>query len=252
MKLEPVPVLHALRELWLMPRDMKRFQAYLGKVTGGGGGEVLVPLIAANPMAREHMVACVDELLALGADRVLAEACAEAGKRLAGCDAERKVSVVPVDDVGGAWSERTLMDFDNRFGLRKAKKDHGYSVGLVYVSEPRNAALVRERVLAAVYRAAWTKRHGPPETVRAMMRQEGNALRFAGATGPRVADVDAARRALAPHLDATLHATQFAAMYGDDAARRVGHAPLGLRTDAGFAVALDDALRQRERPEDLV
>lgn len=250
MRCEPVPVLKVLRELWLMPRDMQRFHAYIEKLTGGI--EVFVPLIAANPMAREHMVAFVDALDALGAERILAEACAEASRRLARVDLARRVSLVPIDDLRGAWSERTLMDFDNRFGLRKSKKDYGFAVALAYVSEPADAALVRERVLAAIYRFAWQTKHGPPESVRAMLAQEGNALKFAGATGPRLADVDAARATLAPHLDATLHATRFAAMYGDEAADRVGHKPLGLPPDAGFAMALDDAMRARARPEDLV
>jgi hypothetical protein len=125
-------------------------------------------------------------------------------------------------------------------------------MALVYASEAPTAALLRERILAAAYRRAYVERHGGARTVRDMMRQEGNALRFAGATGPRVPDPAAARAALAPHLDATLHATRFAAMYGDRAAERVGHAKLGLPDDAGFAVALEDAMRAREMPESLV
>lgn len=229
---------------------MKRFRAYLDEVQGGG--EVLTPLVAANPMAREHMLAYVDALEALDADRILREACAEAEKRLARSPVEAKVSLVPVDDVRGAWSERTLVDFDHRFAPRKMRAKYGYVTALVFASETPKAALLRERVLAALYRAAWTERHGDAASVADMMRQEGNALRFAGAQGPRLADPDAARAALAPHLGASLHATRFAAMFGDAAARRVGHKPLGLSDDAGFALGLDDAMRAREKPEDLV
>lgn len=254
MRLEPVPVLQVLRDLWTLPRDMARFHAYLEKVKQGPEGEVFVPLIAANPMAREHMVAFVDALRALGADRILADACAEASKRLAASDLALKLSLVPIDDVGGAWSERTLVDFDNRFGMRKAKAGwakYGFVTANVYVSEPPTPVLVRERLLAAAYRAAWTHRHGQAQTLRDMMQQEGNALRFAGAQGPSVPELDRVRATLASHLDATLHATRFAAMYGDEAAKRCGHAPLGLPDDAGFAAALADALRGPTRPEEL-
>lgn len=251
MRLEPVPLLRVLRELWTMPRDMARFNAYLQKVTGGP--EVVVPLIAANPMAREHMVAYVDALEAFDAERVVAEACVDASRRLAHVALDRKLSLVPVDDVRGAWSERTLMDFEMRGGARKVARKYPYVTAVVYASETPTPRLVRERVLAAAYRAAWAEaRAEEPETVRAMMRREGNALRFAGTTEPRLDDAAAARAVLAPHLDATLHATRFAAMYGDDAASRVGHKPLGLPADAGFALALEDAMRQRERPEDLL
>jgi len=233
-----------------MPRDMTRFRAYLDQVRGGG--EILAPIVSANPMAREHMLACLDALEALGAEQVLHDACAEAEKRLARSSVEVKASVVPIDDVRGAWSERTLMDFDHRFQPRKMRQKYGYVTALVFASETPSAALVRERVLAALYRAAWIERHGDAARVADMMRQEGNALRFAGAEGPRLADPDAARAALAPHRDATLHATRFAAMFGDAAARRVGHKPLGLPDDAGLALALEEAKQTREKPEDLV
>lgn len=253
MRLEPVSVLPILRELWQMPRDMTRFHAYLEKVTGNG--EIFAPLIAANPMARPHMVAFVDTLDALGADAILADACADAERRLARCELARKVSLVPIDDVGGAWSEKTLVDFGARFGdekihKRASSRKYPFVTAVAYVSEPPTKTLLRERVLAALYRAAWADAHGPPLTLRAMLEQEGNALRFAGAAGPIVPDVEAVRGALAPHLDATLHATRFAAMYGDAAAQRAGHKPLGVPDDAGFALALHDAKRAKSKPEE--
>lgn len=232
-----------------MPRDMKRFEAYLAKVKAGARGDVFAPLVVANPMAKPHMVTLVDQLLALGADRILAEACAESERRLARSALTTRVSLTPVDDVGGAWSERALVDFDMRFGSKRPKRDYGFVTAAVYASEPPSAETMRGRILAAVYRAAYVARHGHAQTLREMLAQEGAALAFAGVKGPRVADVDAVRRALEPHLDATLHATRFAAMYGDAAAARVGHKPLGLPDDAGFAVALADA---PTRPELLV
>lgn len=233
-----------------MPRDMARFHAYLARLQAEGS--LVAPLVAANPMARGHMLDLLDRLDALGADRALAEAAEEASRRLARSPVESRLSLVPVDDVGGAWSERTMVDFDLRFGSKRPKKDYGYVTGAVYASEDVTPALVRERLLAAAYRAAHVRRHGHAETLRAMLAQEGRALVFAGAEGPRVADVEHVRRALAPHLDARTHATRFAAMYGDRAAERCGHKPLGLPDDAGFALALADARASREKPEDEV
>lgn len=251
MRLRPVPVLHILRDVWSMPRDRARFDAYLAKVKSGPEGEVFAPLIAANPMAREHMIALADRLLAEGADAALAEACVQAERRLGASDLDANVSLTPVDDLGGAWSERTLVDFDMRFDSKRPKRDYGFVTAVVYAGESPTIDTVRERVLAAIYRAAHVKRHGHPETVREMMTQEGRALRFAGISPPRHVDVAAARDALAPHLDATLHATRFAAIYGDEAAKRVGHRPLGVPENAAFAVALAEAAREPP-PESFV
>jgi hypothetical protein len=252
VRVEPVPVLGILRELWSKPRDMARFHEYVAKIKGGPDGGIFAPLVAANPMAKPHMIAYADALAALGADRLLSEAASEAARRLAHSPVETKLSLVPIDDVGGGWSERAMVDFAARFGDgKKRARDYGYTSAMVYASEPPAAPLVRERLLAAVYRRAWWERHGTPRTLREMLRQEANALRFAGAKVPTVTDPTTARRILDPLLDATLHATLFAAMYGDAAAERCGHKQLGLPDNAGFAIALEAACGE-EKPEELV
>jgi len=171
-----------------MPRDMERFHAYLAKVKNGPEGEIFAPIIAANPMAKPHMLAYADALLALDADRVLADACAEAERRLAKSPLATKVSLTPVDDVGGAWSDRSLVDFEMRFGSKRPKKDYGYVTAVVYASETPAAAMVRERVLAAIYRAAWSARFGYPEKVRDLLAREGI---FAGPSSGAILSVAA-------------------------------------------------------------
>lgn len=255
VRLEPVPVLRRLRDLWSMPRDMARFHAYVEQVKSGADGELLAPLVAANPMAREHMLVYVDALLALDAEGLVAAACAEAEERLARSDLDTRVSLVPADNVGGAWSEMSMVDHAARFPDPRPNAGpdkYRFVTAIVFATETPNAVLVRERVLAAIYRAAYIRHHGIAATIREMMRQEGNALRFAGVRVRMRHDLDGMRATLAPHLDATLHATRFAAMYGDAAARRLGHQALGLPDNAGFMVALDDAQSDPRPPEELI
>jgi hypothetical protein len=45
-----------------------------------------------------------------------------------------------------------------------------------------------------------------------------------------------------PHLDLEHYPTQFACLFGDEAAKAVGYPPLGLSARAGFAVALEKAI----------
>jgi len=69
MKHRYLPVLGILRELYLQPRTMRRFRKYVDTLTGGSG-DVVLPIGVANPMAKEHALTRLDELLALGAGGV--------------------------------------------------------------------------------------------------------------------------------------------------------------------------------------
>ncbi len=62
-------------------RDVHRFQRYIATLTGSSD-DVVLPIGAANPMAKEHAVVKIDDLLAIGADEVRAQAAAGAGARL--------------------------------------------------------------------------------------------------------------------------------------------------------------------------
>src|SRR5258708_38484136 len=82
MKISYLPVLGTLRELYVQPRDMQRFRQYVATLTGGSD-DVVLPIGVANPMAKEHAVVKIDELLAIGADEVGAQAGLDASTRLA-------------------------------------------------------------------------------------------------------------------------------------------------------------------------
>jgi hypothetical protein len=56
MEITYVPVLATLRDLYAQPRDMARFKRCLHTITQGTD-DIVVPIVAANPMAREHVLA---------------------------------------------------------------------------------------------------------------------------------------------------------------------------------------------------
>ncbi|MCB0062226.1 MAG: hypothetical protein KDE19_08930 [Caldilineaceae bacterium] len=69
MKIEHIPLLQIQLELHERPRDMARFREYLRTIFGGDVSEEndvpqLVPLIAMNPMGREHVADRLRQLLA--------------------------------------------------------------------------------------------------------------------------------------------------------------------------------------------
>ena len=123
MRATYLPVLPILRELYLQPRDMARFRSYIATLTGGSD-DVVLPIGVANPMAKDHAVVKIDELLALGADKIGAQAAADAGGRLEQVeqDVEIKASVVLVDDLAGGWTNRYTSEASVRFPGRGAPK----------------------------------------------------------------------------------------------------------------------------------
>jgi hypothetical protein len=249
MRVTYLPVLSILRELYVQPRDMQRFRRYIAALTGGSD-DVVLPIGVANPMAKEHALVKIDELLAIGADAVGAQAAAQADARLQQVkrDVEIKASVVLVDDVAGGWTNRFTSEASARFPSRGALK-RPFATALAWTSESPTAEQIRCEVLAAIYRVAYQQRRGLTTSLAAMLDQEG----LAGVFADMQPTVPPAQLAHARPVIAALGANPpyprvFAAMYGDAAAEQLGYPRLGLPARAGFDVALADAREQRRDP----
>ncbi len=249
MQLEHVPLLQIQRDLYNIPRGWERFQEYIRTMTGGTSDMVL-PLVAMNPMGKEHVGALLDALLALDAEGVAGEAAAEAQRRLASVPGQFKLGLVVCDDAQGGWTNRYFTETNIRFNLLNMLK-RGWIAPLYWTSEAPSRDQVRAAVLADVYRAAYTLIHGEPETLAQMMAQEGLAAAFAGERqlGLDPEELEYSRGVIRPHRDTTDFPTAFACLYGDEIAVSVGYPALGLSPRAGYAVALADALAGGVSPD---
>jgi len=210
----------------------------------------VLPIGVANPMAKEHALVKIDELLEIGADEVGARAAAEADARLKQVkgDIEIKASVVVVDDLAGGWTNRFTSEASVRFPGRGALK-RPFATALAWTSETPVAEDVRREMLAAIYRVAYQHCCGLPTSLAAMLDQEGLAGVFAGAgVTLSAAQVSAARAVIETLGKDPPYPTVFAALYGDTAAEQLGYPVLGLPARAGFEVALADALEVRRDP----
>ena len=249
MRVTYLPVLQILRDLYLQPRDITRFRRYIASLTGGSD-DVVLPIGVANPMAKEHAVVKIDELLAIDADEVGAQAAADADARLKQIEqyVEIKASVVLVDDLAGGWTNRYTSEASVRFPGRGALK-RPFATALAWTSESPTADDIRREMLAAIYRVAFQQRHGLPTSLEAMLDQEGLAGVFAAARPTLEPTPLSAARAIIKKVGADPpYPTVFAAMYGDAAADQLGYPMLGLPARAGFEVALADALERRRDP----
>ena len=253
MRFELVPVLESLRDLYRVPPGPGRFQKYLEITVAGATRTADVevpPLIAANPMAKAHALEFVEAWLDLGAEPEARRVLEDASARLAHVPHHRpvKFGLTVLDDLRGGWTNRTLSDL-GRFKTGAMLERTGWTGAALWTSEPptpRRLETLRPLILEAAHRVAHTARHGDPRTVGEMLRQEGLAARFAGRrVGFDAEELEYSRAVIGPHLESTHQPTQVALLYGDEAARGVGYAPLGVSRHAGFEVALADALEGR-------
>jgi hypothetical protein len=256
MKIEYVSLLPVARKLQAMPRDRARFLKYLEIIrTPDGKGCALPPLVAMNPMGREHVTALLDDLLAMDADGIAARALAEAVADLADDPGDFKAGLVIADDLRGGWTNRFAYEYGYRFlgagfpggEIRLPPSMSGvWIAGVLWSSEPAAEQTVREAILAALYRIVYLQRHGGGRTLREMMAQEGWVMAMAGCTRPVLDedDLEYTRWVLAPHLDCVPDfrmAVEY--LFGDAAGRTLNFTPQGLSPWAGLALALHDAPR---------
>jgi hypothetical protein len=242
MKLEFVPLLQVQRDIYRIPGGMERFHAYLRAMIDWQTEDMRLPLGVMNPMAKDHVPAYLDRLLALDADAEAARAVAGIESLLAEVPGEYRIGLVVVDDVLGGWTNRYACDFSHRFDS-EALARRGWLVGMLWCSEPPTIEKSRMQGLTSVYRAAYIQRHGPAQTLRERMAQEGQVLALAGCTEPVLEPDDLAytEEVLAPYLDATDMRTAIECLYGDAAGRTLGFTPSGLSANAGLALALHRA-----------
>ena len=84
MNLEFVPLLRLQREIYEIPRGRERFLEYLRVMRNDRRDDIrLPPLVAMNPMAKDHAKTLLDTFLALDADGIAARAVEEASLDLA-------------------------------------------------------------------------------------------------------------------------------------------------------------------------
>jgi hypothetical protein len=251
MDLTYVPILQLQRDLYSLPRDMARFDEYIRLIRGNADGDVeLVPLVIANPMAKEHVSAALDVLLEMDADGIGERVAAEISTTLLpDTRGAFDAALVVADDLGG-WTNRFTWEHDLRFGPDRMRSRKGEAIGkrvwvtgVLWAGVTYTPQTIRQTLLAAAYRVDHVQRSGPAVTLRDKLAQEGSVLAKAGCTEPVLdaEEIEYTREVIAPLLDATEMRTAVECLFGDEAARGMGFTPRGLSAWAGIALALHDA-----------
>ena len=238
MPFEYVPLLRKQLELYGLPRSSERFQAYIKTITNeAGDGLDLAPLVAMNPMGKEHCNALLESYLApeIDAERLGEETLTEFVT-----DVKLRVSLVLVDDAKGGWTNRTDYEYKLRTQLGQALRRSSWLSGMLWTSEIPSAENVVQSVRVAVRRAQHVLTHSDPKTLREILQQEATAQ-------PTIPSLDSeelayTRDVLTPLLEipASNMPVIVAALFGDSAAASLGYPTLGLPDNAGLTLALQN------------
>jgi hypothetical protein len=247
MILDYEPLLQTQRDLYRIPRGFERFRAYLRVMIEPSGNDIALPLVAMNPMGKEHVAEYLDRLIELDADSVAAEAVAETARLVADEEGIFRCALVLCDDRGGGWTNRFACEHGMRFPARSIRSPNlrKWIVGYLWTNDVPSVGSVRDAVNCAILRLAYLQRHGPARTLRQKLAQEGEVMARAGCTQPTLdpEDLEYTRAVIEPHLDSELERTAIECLFGDAAAKTLGFTPRGLSPWAGIALALEDARR---------
>ncbi len=244
MTLAYLKLLQVQLDLYALPRGMERFRAYIKAMTDDETGDLALPLVAMNPMGKDHVPALIREYLSIDAEAVAEAAMREAAPGVAGSGPSYQVCLVVSDDLKGGWTNRYASEFAHRVEGGAITK-RGFLTGVLWTSEPASVAAVREAVLTSIFRTEFLRSHRQPTTLAEMMAQEGYAMARAGCSGPSLEADDLAytQVVIASHRHAKDRATVMACLFGDPAARALGYPPQGLTDRAGLALALHQTRR---------
>jgi hypothetical protein len=238
MLLDYVPLLQVQRDLYALPRNMARFRQYLRTMIDREKQDLKLPLVAMNPMGKEHLPVFLDRLIEFDADGVAGEAASSAAGSLRDEPGIYKVCLVVSDDLLGGWTNRYTSEFVHRFH-EIALNQRGWITGILWTSETYDADSVRLETAVSVFRAAYIRRNGVAGSLGEMMAQEVHTMRKSKCPPPTldIDDLRYTREVLAPLLGSSDRPTVIAALFGDAAARELGYPPLGLSPRAGLELA---------------
>ncbi len=251
MHLQFVPTLEKLRDLYSLPIGRERFAAYIAMTIDGATRtkDVSVPpLVAANPMAKQHALEAVENWLALGANEHAVALIEKLNAELknSGPQQELKIGLSLLDDLKGGWTHRYLTDAAMRFPESQPADPAPWITVPLWATEPRSLVRLEQNILEAVYRAVHMAEFGLAKTLRQMLSQEGFVQSKSGATQNFLADeLQYTQDVIAPHLDTNHKPIWFACMYGDEAATACGYPTFGLSQNAGFELALWEAAQNK-------
>lgn len=221
-RIELVPTLAAMAEIYRLPRDggaaSPRFKRYLESVSRVYG------LAAYNPMAGPHALETTERLLAIDAEAHALEAAAETANA---CGHRDPITLALALCAPGAWTDRLATEIEHRTTRRPP---FGHGLILHWSREKPTVEQIRREAIAETVRVMAVAVHGRRDSVASLLHREGVAYALGGNPyGPMTGQDERSVGDAVEILGASENLGDMAAiLYGDPAATALGWTPIGV------------------------
>ena len=228
------PILYDIKELYSKPRSPQRFQEYLAMLQGNTKGDLALPIVGFNPMAKEHILEKIGQLEDLQAEELIADVL----QRLNTIEKDQLGAITVViniaDDLMGAWTNGYTTDYDSKFKL-SAFVSRRFCVPHFWTSENYSAALIETRVKSYAYRMKYLMVNPLPVTLEDHVKQETYVERQLGLSTALDSDTyQALDHFYLNHRDSDDYSLIFNFFYGDAASSSLGYRTYGITGATGY------------------
>jgi hypothetical protein len=168
-----LPILDTMMDLYQKPRTYERFQEFLFSLQGDNQGDLVLPIMGFNPMAKEHILVKLFELKALEIEPIMDQTLNELNKKLKSehQDQNYKVAFNLLDDLKGSWTNRFISDYDNKFKI-EGLINRNFCTPLFWASEDYSIEKIKIRTLESAYRTLYWQTKRNPITLKEHVEQE--------------------------------------------------------------------------------
>ena len=172
MRFELVPIIDTMLDLYEKPRSMERFQEYIS-ILQDKKGDMTLPIVGFNPMAKEHILNKLTELKELNAEQVIQETINDLNATLKKELHQNVIKVVVnvADDLKGAWTHRYTTDYDSKFKINALVK-RNFCTPFFWTSENYTKQLIISRTFEYALRTIYWQTNPKPTTLKEHIEQE--------------------------------------------------------------------------------
>jgi hypothetical protein len=221
MEFRVLPVIDLMLALYEKPLAPERFHAYLKLLQGNSKGDILLPVYAFNPMAKEDAIEKLKALKALDAEEIIKELLPELNAAVAGYKDQSTIGIALnlSDDLKGGWTNRYTSDYDSKFRIN-ALVTRNFCTPILWAGEDHTLEIIKQRIKEYAWRSVYRKMNPAPLILKDHVTQESFVALHAGTVLP--IEIETAQNDTAglyeTHRDSEDYHVIFNFLYGSKAA----------------------------------
>ncbi|MEM9076784.1 MAG: hypothetical protein AAGC43_07085 [Bacteroidota bacterium] len=230
------PVLDQMQSLYELPRDQKRFEAYLEMLQGKQKGNMILPIAGYNPMGKENVLEKIQELKNLNAEELI-------GEVLDKINIKEDIHALPniqlvlnlADDVGGVWSNKCTVDYSSKFEFGPLLK-RNFCAPYFWSSEGFTKNNIETRVVQYAYRTIFWIKNGTPRTLKDFVLQEIYVFAKGSQNEKEIPEyrLEEVQHFFNQNSESEEYSLLFNFFYGDKASNELNYPTYGAIENQGF------------------